>query len=475
MSDKPLTPAALPQPVSSAPEDRAAELDGDSGQLKELVSRMRPASGQLEQKDRPDAGFTRRPGRRVLVAALVLGFLGIAVLLVSPHVKAWYHLRAARLALKQYHNLEAIRHLQMCIKTWPADADVLILAARTARRAGDYVEAEIALDKYEAQRGSDEAAELERVLLRADSGDVDWAARYCKRWIEQGHPETPFIYEAMAHGYLHAYRLPDLRLLLERWHKEQPDNPQSFYVEGELHDCEGVSEQAVLSYKRVLQLDPEHDEARMKLTAALAERRAFDEMLPHLEYLQQHQPDDLQVLVRLAACHAFLGRQEAAIQLLDDVLARRPDFAPALAERGKLALENGDYTAAEQWLREAVEGNPGDHQSRFNLVQCLRRGGKEAEAHKHEQQLKQLEVDLKRIDEIANRRMAQTPNDPALHCELGTVLLRCGFIEQGLHWLDTALRHDAHCTAAHQALAQYYQRIGATERAEHHRRLAAVK
>jgi tetratricopeptide (TPR) repeat protein len=429
-----------------------------------------------QQHDNPSAGRVRHlAGRRFLAAVALLGFLGALVALVYPHVKAWYHLRAARLALRQYHNAEAIEHLQICLKTWPDDADALLLAARTARRAGNYVEADIALGKYEAQRGVDEAAELERILLRAENGDVDRAAAFCKRWIEQGHRDAPFIFEAMAHAYLHSYRLPDLRLLLQRWRQDQPDNPQVHYVEGELHDCEGISEAAVASYQRVLQLDPEHDEARLKLTGALMEQRAFTQMEAHLEHLRRRQPDNLEVLVRSAACCVFLGRVQEAVRLLDDVLARDPDFAPALAERGKIALEQGEYPVAEKMLRKAVEGNPGDHPSRFRLVQCLQQSGKVEEAQKQERQLKQLEADLKRLDEIANRSMAERPYDPALHCELGTILLRCGFVEPGLHWLNTALSRDPRCSAAHQALAQYYQRIGASEQAEHHRRLVAVK
>jgi tetratricopeptide (TPR) repeat protein len=430
----------------------------------------------LQQQEDPKAARVRRlAGRRFLAAVALLAFLGALVSMVYPHAKAWYHLRAARLALKQYHNPEAIEHLQICLKTWPNDADALLLAARIARRAGNYVEADIALSKYEAQRGVDEAAEIERVLLRAENGDVDRAAAFCKRWIEQGHRDAPFIFEAMAHAYLHTYRLPDVRLLLQRWRQDQPGNPQVDYVEGELHDCEGVSEAAVASYQRVLQLDPEHDDARFKLTAALMEQRGFAQMEPHLEHLLRRQPDNLQVVVRLAVCRAFLGRVEEAVRLLDDVLARDPDFAPALAERGRIALERGEYPAAEKMLRKAVEGNPSDHASGFRLVQCLQQSGKVDEAQKQEQQLKQLEADLKRIDEIANRSMAETPYDPALHCELGTILLRCGFVEPGLHWLNTALSRDPRCSAAHQALAQYYKRIGASEQAEHHRRLADLK
>jgi tetratricopeptide (TPR) repeat protein len=419
--------------------------------------------------------FSFRPSRRHLAAVALLAFLGGAGFLAYPHLRAWQHLWAARTALKKYHNLEAIRHVQICLKTWPADEESLFLAARTARRAGAYGEAEQALEKYEAQRGTDEAVAVERILLRAENGELDQVAGFCRRWIEQGHPDASFIYEASVRGYLQAYRLSDARLCLQRWQKEEPNNPQTFYLEGQIHDCEGVSWAAVEAYQKVLQADQGHDEARLKLTAALLERRDFAAAVPHLEYLRKHQPDEPLVPVRLAQCRDFLGEPEEAVRLLDELLARQPHFAPALVERGRLALGRGEYDRAEGWLREAVTLGPGDHQARYQLVQCLRRNGKEADAQQQEQRLKRLEIDLRRMDEITNLRMSQAPSDPSLHGELGAIMLRNGFTEQAMHWLHSALRLDARCPEAHQALADYYRQMGDAEKAENHRRLAASR
>ncbi len=414
----------------------------------------------------------RRP-RRLLGVAGLLGLLGAALVLSRPHLAAWYHRRAARLALNQYHSREAIEHLQLCLKTWPADADALLLAARIARRIGNYLEAEIALKKYEAQRGSDDAAARERILLRAQRGDVEQTAGWCKHWIEQSHPDVPFLFEAMIRGYLHAYRLTDARRVLQRWRQVQPENPQTFFVEGEIHDCELLASEAVKCYERALQIDPQHEEARLKLTGALLEQRAFAEALPHLENLRQHQPDNLLVQVRLAACQASLGEAEEAVYLLEDVLARKPDFPPALAERGKMALEREEYNAAADCLQKAIAHQPSDQSARYSLVRCLRRLGKEAEAQEQERQLRRLESDLKRLGKIVRRDMSQTPHNAALHCELGVLLLRNGFIAEGLQWLNSAVQLDARYMPAHQALADYYQRAGYSELAEQHRRLGA--
>lgn len=405
----------------------------------------------------------RRSPRRLLVVGL-LGGLFVAALWLRPHVSAWQHLRHARSALKCYHSREGIEHLRLCLRTWPDDAEVLFLAARMARRAGKYAEAEVALNKYEAKRGCDDTAALERILLRAENGDLDRSSGLCKHWIASGHPDAPFIFEALVRGYLHVYRLPEAHRWLQRWRQTQPDNPQTYFVEGEIHDCEVLASEAVAAYERVLALDPEHEEARLKLTAALLDQRAYAEALPHLEYLRQRQPDNLQVSVRSAACWTFLGKQEEAVRLLDDVLAQQPDFAPALAERGKIALAREEYSDAENWLRQAVACNPSDRPTRYSLVQCLRRMGKESDAQQQDQQLHRLDSDLKRINQIAIHDMHQAPHNAELHCELGVIFLRNGFVEQGLHWLNSAIRLDAHCVAAQRALADYYQENKITSR-----------
>ena len=72
--------------------------------------------------------------RRLLWAVILLGLLAAGFIPAFPHLQAWYHLRAARSALDHYHNSEAIRHLQGCLRVWPDDADAL--ARSSAASAG---------------------------------------------------------------------------------------------------------------------------------------------------------------------------------------------------------------------------------------------------------------------------------------------------------------------------------------------------
>src|SRR5204862_5361221 len=121
----------------------------------------------------------------------------------------------------------------------------------------------------------------------------------------------------------------------------------------------------------------------------------FDEALPHLEELHQRQPDDPNITVNLARCYDQIGRQDEAAELVDNVLSHYPRFAPALYQRGLLAVRMGEWTAAEKWLRQACELEPGDYRAHYQLSQCLEHQGKEADARALLPKLDQIDADLR--------------------------------------------------------------------------------
>ena len=63
------------------------------------------------------------------------------------------------------------------------DADALLLAARAARRARAYDEAQRALEKYQQVRGLDDAGSLEELLLSAER-DVEQVVDACRQYVE---------------------------------------------------------------------------------------------------------------------------------------------------------------------------------------------------------------------------------------------------------------------------------------------------
>jgi predicted Zn-dependent protease len=409
-----------------------------------------------------------------LLFVLALGL--VAAGLAGRELLPCYHWRAALGALQRYHVGEARAHLAPCVRAWPRSRTVRLLASRAARLAGDFEEAEQHLEACEdlEKTRADETV-LERALLRAAGGDFDDDLEaYLQDRAEKDLGHAPLIYEALAEGYARLYRHLDAFGCLDRWLLLEPDCPQALFLRGETYRQAKALQKAVPEYRRVVELDPQRDDARRWLTAGLVEVGRYEEALGHLEYLRRRDPDDPVLVVRVARCHSGLGRTEQAVRLLDGLLARRPHDGQALKARGEVALTAGAAAEAEPWLRAAGRELPYDYQVQWSLCQCLRQQGKDAEAKAELARAQQLEDRIARLNELSSRKLAASPHDPALYCEFGTLLLDLGHREMGERWLLTALREDPNYRPAHLALAAYYEKQGDRQKAAEHQQLAAA-
>jgi tetratricopeptide (TPR) repeat protein len=411
-------------------------------------------------------GRVRSRLRRIGWLAGLSVLAGTAVVLGGPHARAWYHLRAGRSALERYHAAEARAHLAKCLAVWPRSPEARLLAGRAARLAGDYESAREQLHQAQhAQGGPSPAITLEWALLRASAGDLPDVEPYLQHTAESRPPLAPLVWEALAQGYTRMCRLPDALTCLNRWLETQPDNPQALFLRGNLYRQAQAPQKAVPDYRRALELDPARDDARWQLVLSLLDVGAYDEAVGHLEEARKRSPDDPGVLVRLARCHAMLGRTRKARQLLDAVLEEHPDDGLALRTRGDLDLRAGRADDAERWLRRAATRMPNDYLTHLRLKEALRAQGKDDEARRAGARADRLKQQQERLTELITRKLAERPNDPDLHAELGALLIEMGRKEQGEGWLATA-------RTLHARLAERYEREGDAARAEYHRRQA---
>lgn len=418
--------------------------------------------------------LVRHPLRSLAIGGL-LSLIVVALGVVPVYLWASHELRLARAAMERYHTDDAYPHLHAALMIWPRDPETLLLAARAARRRGLFDEADRFLDRYQDVRGNDDPdLVLERVLLRLERGEVDSVSKYCQTLVERDDPAAPLILEASAKGCLRMYRPQQAQTFLKEWLKRQPDNSQALLIQGQIYELLNGQHDAIASYREALRVDPELDEARMRLCSGLMGLGLTTEAQPHLEYLHRRFPDNLMVQVLLARVYDRAGESEKAEALIEGVLARQPHFPPALVERGKYALRANRNEEAERALRQAVTLEPGDFQARHQLYLCLEKLGKSDEAQKEQERMQQIEDDLKEIQQISTVKMQQYPHDPELHYKAGMIALRAGSIGEALRWFQSALREDPHHVPTHKALAEHYQRIGDHVRAREHRQQAGL-
>jgi tetratricopeptide (TPR) repeat protein len=397
-----------------------------------------------------------------LLAILVSGYLiGRQVWAQIQYSRAEAELELSLRVQERTHLAESRRLLAGALTVWTDDPRLYFLLARAARRAGDLDEARLQLRRAEQLDWVAEAIDLERTLLAVQQGKFgSKELAGLAAFVRLDHPDKLVILEALVQGCRRTYQLPQALGFLEDWLAVQPDSALALGWQGETLLLLGREQEGLASYRKAVEIDPLDDQSRLKLAELLLGLHKSEEALPHLTELQGRPPDKPEVLFSLALCHSAKGETSEAAALLDRVLALQPNHGGALAERGKLALDDDRPLEAEKWLRRAVEAGPFEREILHTFHRCLVRNKHTAEAEKCEDRIKGIDEDRKRLNQLRSEVMT-SPSNPSLRVEIGRILIRNGQDKIGLSWLHSALRLDPNHAPTRQALQDYGKTTGA--------------
>src|SRR5947209_8427118 len=92
--------------------------------------------------------FVWRQPRRALLVVMLLLLIGLTTGVSAAILWTRYQLHAARQAVERGHHTVALQHLRSCRLFFQDAPEVTLLAARVARRTGNWDEAESLLDDY---------------------------------------------------------------------------------------------------------------------------------------------------------------------------------------------------------------------------------------------------------------------------------------------------------------------------------------
>lgn len=416
------------------------------------------------------SSLIRLPGKRLVWLLL----LGVVLTVAGINLWAWNHYREAGHSENRYQFSQAYTHYTQSLQVWRWSAALHFHAARAARRASLYPEAERHLAECQRLQGGATDASLplalERLLLQAQSGDLDAVEATLWQYVEKDPSAAPLVLESLARGYARVLRpgtaLRCLRDILQR----EPENVEALALAGKVAEQGGGEvKDAVKYYRRALELDPQREDARLNLAQILLRERP-EEARSQFEYLLTRRPDNVEVMLGLAQAQRMLNETDKARALVETVLAKEPKNAKALTERGRLALLSGELAEAETSFRKAIAADPANREAQYRLYQCLaQQPNKEKEAAEQIAIYERVEADLERLGTIANKEMTRNPKDPKLYYEVGAFYLRYGKPDVGIRWLYSALKLDPGHQSSHQALYEYFQRSGDVEKAERHR------
>jgi len=159
--------------------------------------------------------------------------------------------------------------------------------------------------------------------------------------------------------------------------------------------------------------------------------------------------DSAELSVLLGQAHAQQGEFEAARESLRRALQLQPDVAEANATLGVINLREGRLAEAEEALRAELKQHPADASAQQNLAIVLDAQQRPAEAIP-----------------ILRRLLEAEPERATARYLLGKILLAGGDATAALEQLEAAARQAPDDAKIRYQLGQAYQRLGRTELAE---------
>ncbi|MFO0841225.1 MAG: tetratricopeptide repeat protein [Gemmataceae bacterium] len=408
----------------------------------------------------------RRP--RLALAAVVVT-LTVAGASTAGYVN--HQWRAAQAALDAGRAAEARPRLEVCLFFWPRDQETRLLAARAARLTGDFRTAERHLTRcLKLHGGATQDVQLEFLLLRVQTGEVDEVSSALIDVVEKGHPSAPLILETVSRAYIHRLRYKAAYACLTRWLQEQPDSAKAYQWRGWVLERLNHPRPAANDYLKALEIDPDLIPVRLRVAEMLLEDMRVPEALPHLERLYRQAPTHPGVQARLGVCRFLQNKTAEARKLLEAAVVGLPDDPSLLITLAKLDLQDGKGPEAEGRLRAVLKQDSADTEALFNLVSALQLQRRTEESAATMKVYKETKARLDRVN-VLLKDVADSPTATAAdYAEIGELLLRINRGQQAVYWLERALERDPAQQVAHKALAEYHEKKGETDKASAHRR-----
>ena len=428
-----------------------------------------------------DAGDSSSPldkrSRKQSLRRVLTFLLAMVILVEAVYIGRWVQVRwslaqASRL-IEEMEYERAIEQLAKASRWSPKNAEVQLQLAKTYRYANKSREFDVHLKEAKRLGANPKKVRHENELMIAQSGFFDTDRGNLFNVIDGGaatDEEATDIYDAMAKGYLAAYRLGDALRCLNYWINWNPDTVLGHFHRADVHYRMGNLRNSMQDYEYVLGQVPNHYETNMRVGRVLQDSNAIDRAVNYFEKARQLKPASIDATLTLAECDLLLNNQERAQDLAKELLEEKlTDYQRAFALEllGRIDLRRGSFVDAVKYLEEAVELAPEDSEITYTMGRVLRSLGETDRAQYYiDYSQKQKELDL-RVRDLSSDLIDQ-PENMDYRYELASILWQRRLYEPASRWLTTILAIDPEHEPSHRLISEWYAMTGKPELSRKH-------
>jgi tetratricopeptide (TPR) repeat protein len=162
----------------------------------------------------------------------------------------------------------------------------------------------------------------------------------------------------------------------------QPLPKEMWMTSGDVYSQVGDYEDALRSFRKAIELDPNMDRAHHFAGVALIRLGRPSEAIPELQAELKLSPNDPDTQYNLAYALLETSQKDQAMAILRALVAAHPDHAQAQYQLGKELLASGNAEEAVQHLEAAARLDPQDDYIHYQLQAAYRKAGRTADADK---------------------------------------------------------------------------------------------
>ncbi|HZL52216.1 MAG TPA: tetratricopeptide repeat protein [Terracidiphilus sp.] len=241
----------------------------------------------------------------------------------------------------------------------------------------------------------DEAEQLYRQILQADSGNadalhflgvlglqtgrIDVAVDLIGKAIEQ-NGRVPAFHNNLGNALKAQGRLEQAAASYARALVYKPDYVEAHYNLGITLQAQDRLDEAAASYKRALSGKPDHAEAHVNLGNTLQAQGKLEQAVASYERALTIRPSFAEAHGNLGNVLKALGKLNEAVSAYGRALTLKPDYAEAHSNLGIVRLEQGKFDEAVTSCSRALLQQPGYAEAHNNLGDAYQAQGRPNEA-----------------------------------------------------------------------------------------------
>jgi tetratricopeptide (TPR) repeat protein len=175
----------------------------------------------------------------------------------------------------------------------------------------------------------------------------------------------------LAQALIRLERGPDAMVQVQRLLEDRPNDPRLHLLAGQAIRLSGKPAEAAAEFKLALDSPETRTRATLELIDALSASGQFKEAAELMGQFMREGGATLGAMTRWAALLARSGDKSRAVEVLDEVLSKDPNFREGLLLKALFEIGANRLESAEQLYRRAIALDPKDPDTKMGLARLL--------------------------------------------------------------------------------------------------------